>query len=125
METISYPKLTKAIKQHKCDFCRQPIEKGINYFKSTHVDGGIYDWRTHEDCSYIAEKLKMYDNADDGVSESFFMEEIKDEYSRIMSETQNEVYESESFVIPLFKEQLQLVINFHRASWKNYLLKPS
>lgn len=118
METISYPKLTKAIKQHKCDFCRQPIEKGSNYFKSTYVDGGIYDWRTHEDCSYIADKLKMYDNADDGVSQDFFIEEIKDEYSRIMSETQNELYESESFVIPIFKDRLQFVINFHRAAGK-------
>lgn len=126
METISYSKLTTAVKEHKCNFCCQPIERGTKYFKSTHsMDGEIYDWKTHQSCSEIADKLKMYDYVDEGVTTDYFIETIKDEYSNLMSKTQNELYESKGFVIPKFTEQLQFVINFHCAAGENYLLKPT
>ena len=119
METISNAKLTTAIKGHSCNFCCQPIEKGTKYFKSTHsMDGAVYDWKTHQECADIADKLKMYDHVDEGVTTDDFIESIKDEYSRIMSETQTELYESKSFVVPHFKERLAFVINFHCAAGK-------
>lgn len=119
METISNAKLTTAIKEHRCNFCCQPIGTGVKYFKSTHsMDGEIYDWKTHQECSDIANKLQMYDHVDEGVTTDYFIEAIKDEYSKIMSETQNEIYESKSFVVPNFKEQLTVVIKFHCAAGK-------
>lgn len=79
------------------------------------MDGKIYDWKTHPECSDIASKLKMYDYADDGVTTDNFIDTIKDEYSRIMSETQNKLYESKFFVIPSFSDRLKFVIEFHSA----------
>jgi len=70
MDTISYPKLTTANKEHKCNFCRGVISKGDKYYKATYVDSGIYDWNTHPSCSSIADKLRMYESSDDGDKES-------------------------------------------------------
>lgn len=58
----------------------------------------------------------MYDNCDEGVTSDFFIETIKDEYSNIMSNTQNELYESKDFVIPNFKDQLQFVMSYYAIS---------
>lgn len=114
METISHATQTKAIKDHRCNFCCEVIEKGTTYLRSTHShDGDIYSWKTHEPCAKIAEKLKMYDNVDEGLGSEDFIENIKEEYNQIMSDTQNELYESESFTIPKFKDRLLFVINFY------------
>lgn len=119
METIVSPKLTKAIKEHKCMFCCQPITIGTKYFKSTHVaDGEVYDWKTHQQCSWIADKLKMYDQVEEGVTTDDFLESIREEYASIMSKTQTELWESESFRIPQFSEQLIQVLNHHGAAGK-------
>lgn len=57
METLTYPKETKAIKEHICNFCNSRIPKGDTYFKSTHkFDGMVYDWKSHKHCSEIADK---------------------------------------------------------------------
>lgn len=77
METITYQKDTKAIKEHRCNFCGEKINKGEVYNKSTHVnDGELYDWKTHKRCANIADRLKMYDNADEGLTQDDFMETI-------------------------------------------------
>lgn len=111
--TIQSAKQTKAKKEHKCDFCLGTIEKGTTYLKSVHVYDSIYTWKTHERCSKIASELKMYDEVDEGVTTEDFYEFIKDRYKVIMSETQNEIYESDSFVFPSFIKQLDFVINYN------------
>ena len=79
METIRQAHETKAIKQHVCDFCSEKIQIGETYFSSTHThDGTIYDWKTHKGCNFIANKLDMYDNCDDGLTGDDFMEKKVD-----------------------------------------------
>jgi len=111
--TIQCPKETKAKKEHKCDFCLGIIEKGTTYLKSVYVYDSIYSWKTHEKCSKIADELKMYDECDEGVTTEDFHEFINDRYKVIMSETKNEIYESDLFVFPSFIKQLDFVINYH------------
>lgn len=77
METLSYAKEVKANKDHRCNFCGEKIRKGEVYSTSTHkYDGRVYDWKTHKHCSDIATRLKMYDDADDGLTEDMFQETI-------------------------------------------------
>lgn len=85
METLNYPTDVKAIKEHKCDFCAEKIRIGETYRKSTHkLDGDIYDWKTHKHCAEIASKLRMYDDADEGVSGDDFQEHISQEFFDLM-----------------------------------------
>jgi len=85
METLTYPKETKAIKEHSCDFCACRIPKGDTYIKSTHkYDGQVYDWKTHKHCAEIADRLKMYDHCDEGVTQDDFMETIHCEHDDLM-----------------------------------------
>lgn len=77
METLTYSKEIKAIKEHICDFCASRIVKGDKYMKSTHkYDGMVYDWKTHKHCSEIADRLKMYDDCDEGLTQDIFMDII-------------------------------------------------
>lgn len=85
MTTLSYAKEVKANKEHHCNFCGDKIRVGDSYLKSTHkYDGGIYDWKTHKYCSDLAHKLKMYDDADEGVTDEIFQETISQKYFDIM-----------------------------------------
>lgn len=113
METLQYPTEIKAKKEHKCDFCLEPIQKGSIYLKSVYKYDDIFSWKNHLCCSEIASKLKMYDDCDEGVTTDDFIESIKDQYSKIMSETQNDIYESKDFVYPKFKERLIFVLNHY------------
>lgn len=71
-------------------------------------------WKTHQDCGDIADTLKMYDDAWEGVSTDDFQEHIKNEYQDIMISNFNEIYESKDFKIPSFDKQLEFVINHHK-----------
>lgn len=86
METIAYASEVKASKEHRCDFCSEKIAQGETYLKSTHkMDGNVYDWKTHKYCGEIATKLKMYDNADEGVTQDIFMETISEEHYALLT----------------------------------------
>lgn len=82
METLSKGVKIKAIKNHTCDFCFETIEKGTHYLRSVHkLDGQIYDFKCHEDCEYIANKMNMYDDLyDEGLTGDVFQDIINDEY---------------------------------------------
>lgn len=85
MKTLTYPKETKAIKKHSCNFCSLRIQKGDTYIKSTHVyDGSVYDWKTHKHCAEIADRLKMYDDCDEGLTQNDFLETIHFEHDDLM-----------------------------------------
>jgi ribosomal protein L24E len=85
METLAYPKETKAIKVHICNFCSLKIPKGDTYVKSTHkYDGKVYDWKSHKHCTEIALRLKMHDHCDEGVTQDDFMETIHCEHDDIL-----------------------------------------
>lgn len=55
--------------------------------KSTHIgDSGLYDWKSHNHCSELADILRMYDHAEDwGVDQEQFVETVRHEYREIMN----------------------------------------
>ncbi len=76
----------KARKDHLCDWCLGKITKGEIYESAfLKNDGTAYQWKNHKDCSWIADKLKMFDQCDpgEGVSTSDFMENIWQEFDRL------------------------------------------
>jgi hypothetical protein len=90
MNIIKNPTLTKAKKEHKCDFCGGLIREGENYMNSTYVYDGIYDWKNHLNCDYIANKLDMYNQSsdwgDEGLTGDMFQEIIREEYYTLISD---------------------------------------
>lgn len=110
----------KAKKQHRCDWCCQKIEVGEVYNYSTHVcDGHFFVWKNHERCEQIANKLKMFDEADyEGLTSDDFQESIIDAYARLISE--------ELIPEPLdddrrksFSQMLEIVCNYHLSPKTN------
>jgi hypothetical protein len=96
----------KARKEHKCCFCFAKIKIGSVYDLQTNIfDGDIYTWKAHKRCSQIAEKLKMYDYADEGVTSEDFQETIKEEFHNLQT--------TEDYDIPDFYGQLDFVCNKH------------
>ena len=114
MTTIQYPTLLKAKKQHRCYFCCNSINVGDSYIRAAYKADEFYVCKTHKSCSDIADKLKMYDDAWEGVSTDDFQENIKYEYQDIMSKQHNEIYESKGFIYPSFDKQLEFVINHYK-----------
>lgn len=117
IETITYPKETKAKKEHSCNFCLEKIKVNEIYIKATHIfDGEIYDWKTHKNCSYIAEKLDMYNDCEDGVTDEYFRESINEEHYHLLTKRfANDEKEKYSDIIEQlryvhFKEKLGYVI---------------
>ena len=87
MDTLMQPTKTKAIKEHRCNFCGEKIYKGDTYIKSTHKnEGEVYDWKTHDRCSELADKMKMYEDADEGVSQEIFMENVSEEHYCLLTD---------------------------------------
>lgn len=85
METIKYPTETKAAKEHRCNFCGEKIHKNEVYLKSTYVaDGGLYDWKTHKRCADLANKLKMYEDCDEGVTQDDFVEIVSNAHDDLL-----------------------------------------
>jgi len=109
METLSYPKNTKAKKEHKCNWCLLPIGKGSIYQKSSHKDEGeIYTWKNHIHCSEVLDKIGVWDDGD-GIDEDSFREYITNEYSKI-----SEIYDYRKF--PKFAERLDVVLDYYKIS---------
>ena len=121
METLMYPSETKAKKEHRCDFCAEKILKGDKYIKSTHKqDGDLYDWKTHDYCAELASKMKMYDDADEGVTGDMFMEIVGDKHYDLMLAqfTENELQKHSDVLRQLryvrFREKLHYVIMHYK-----------
>lgn len=113
METLS-TKIHVAKKDHRCNYCGQKIISGVKYQSSSHVyDGDFYVWKAHLDCQEIATALNMYDWCDEGLDADSFREFIDVDFYKIMSETQNELYESKDYKIPDFPERLAFVKQHH------------
>lgn len=74
---ILVDKKRKARKNHQCDYCDGIIEKGEIYdyakLKSYYADG-IYEWKSHEKCSFIAGALWNYIDPDEGMTREDFQE---------------------------------------------------
>lgn len=121
METLTYPKETKARKEHGCNFCSFKISEGEVYIKSTHVyDGQVYDWKTHKHCAEIANRLKMYDDCDEGLTQDDFMETIHCVHDDLMIKLlpQNELQKYIDIIQQLrrviFRDKLGYVIRYYK-----------
>jgi len=104
MITLQNSTKTKAVKDHKCNFCGGRIPKGHHYMRSSHILDTVYTWKAHEECEEIAIRLKMYDNCDNdyGLTEEDFTEEITSEYMDLM-------HKMNPHVFPVFKPHLEMV----------------
>lgn len=95
----------KARKRHQCDYCGGMIEKGEVYDSQTNVYDYLYTWKSHKECSEIANKLKMHDECDEGVT--------GDDFSEIINEVYGELTEWKKSS-PEFLERLKFVINYYK-----------
>jgi hypothetical protein len=85
MRTISYDEQVKANKDHVCSFCGEKIYKGDTYNKSTHeYDGSVYDWKTHKHCADIAQRLNMYEQCEEGVTQDDFIEFVSNKHDDLL-----------------------------------------
>lgn len=121
METLMQPSETKAKKEHRCDLCAEKIFKGDKYIKSTHKhDGDLYDWKTHDWCAELANKMEMYEDADEGLTGDMFMEIVGDKHYDLMLAqfTENELKRHSDVLRQLryvrFREKLHYVIMHYK-----------
>jgi hypothetical protein len=121
METLSHPKKVKATKDHNCCFCIDKIKKGEIYFTSTHKqDGTLYDWKTHTYCTEIAERLKMYDDCDEGLDTDSFQESIHSEWFNLMINqfSEDDIKKYSDVINQLryvsFRQKLMYIIRYYK-----------
>ena len=73
-----------AKKKHRCNFCGLPINPGEKYDYQFNVnDSDAFAWKTHPSCSALADKLDMYNQCDEGVTEEDFYEIVYSKYRDI------------------------------------------
>ncbi len=86
MELLSRS-ILKVRKNHYCNYCNGFIQVGESYERSCLKDGGgLYTWKAHLRCQAIAEKLKMFDDCDEGVTRDDFIEYIHTEYFNLQGD---------------------------------------
>ena len=68
-----------ARKEHICNYCGKKILLGEKYEVSVYkYDGEIYQWKSHEQCAFIAQAIWDYVDPDDGMSDYDFIEGCSD-----------------------------------------------
>jgi len=112
MESLKTSK-PKARKKHTCNFCHETINSGEVYDNQTNIyDGELYTWKSHLKCSEISQKLKMYENCDEGVTDNDFYDYINEAFAELPENLQpNSKID--------FKEMLNIVCDFHLAETSN------
>jgi hypothetical protein len=86
MDRIGSTTVQKAKKEHKCNYCDGVIAIGTAYERQAFKYDDFYVWKSHPKCQAIAEKLRMFDNCDDGVTNEYFYETIKEEFYSLEGE---------------------------------------
>jgi len=67
----------KARKEHRCGLCRGKIIKGEKYVYQFIVDGKeSWDFKSHEKCDCIVQKLWNWFSPDEGLTSDFFEEDL-------------------------------------------------
>ena len=111
IEIIKSQKELRAKKEHVCNFCRSRINIGELYLRATYKLDYLYDWKTHIQCSKIADKLNMYDEcADEGLTSYEFVESINCKYEQLLH-MQNKIDE-----LNTFKDKLEYVIKYYEQN---------
>lgn len=73
--TVLRDKTPVARKEHRCNFCGGvfPLEKNTT---DRPMDGRVYDWVSHCECSKLAYELDMYDDCDEGLDGDGFVDNL-------------------------------------------------
>ena len=128
MRILQSPKETIARKDHCCNLCFGNIRQGKVYINSTHIyDGQVYRWKTHKDCAEIANRLKMYDYCDEGLTQDDFVASIDCEHERLMIQLlpKNELQKYSEIIEQLtsvtFRAKLLYVIRYYKKLDNNNL----
>ena len=129
MQTLKYPKETRARVTHNCNFCSLKIHVGEIYLKSVHAyDGQVYSWKTHKDCAKIVNRLKMYDHCNhQGLTQDDFVASIDSEHERLMIQLlpKNELQKYSEIIEQLnsvtFRDKLLYVIRYYKKFDNNNL----
>jgi hypothetical protein len=75
MRTLIRSKNLKARKQHTCDLCNHPIKIGELYNRQQVKDGkDFYTVKTHYACDFVSNKLWLYIQPWDGMTDAEFYE---------------------------------------------------
>ncbi|HET8829470.1 MAG TPA: hypothetical protein VFM79_09010, partial [Pelobium sp.] len=118
------PTETKAVKEHRCSFCNERIMKGEKYMKSTHIfDGRVYDWKSHKHCSKLADRLHMYSDCDEGVTQEDFIEIVSNVHDDILINMLPKEVEKYGDIIQQlrkvnFKDKLWYVVRYYNKLMK-------
>jgi len=90
MITILSKQIVKARKLHRCNYCDDLIIKGQKYERSGLIfDDHPYTWKSHLYCNEIANKLRMFDECDEGLTQDDFYECIQGEYCNVVKEEED------------------------------------
>lgn len=84
-----------ARKEHKCSFCNGTIHKGEKYRWQKFVEDGIYEWKSHLKCNFVANQLYNYSNCDydNGMTSEIFKEIIKEFYYEFIGSDDISLYD--------------------------------
>ena len=118
----------KARKPHKCDWCRQVIEKGEQYEYQKYVyDGKIYDWKTHLACSRVASAIWDYVEPDEGMTDDEFADGCQEVCQRFIcpdcpkwNKEYEECEDDESYCIDKMDEFFQTHELYEDRSMRTY-----
>jgi hypothetical protein len=110
MDVLSY-KNHIARKSHKCNFCSGEIKIGETYQCQAIKGDGFYIWKSHLRCIEICNKLDMFSNSDEGVTNEDFYEIITEEFRNLQTK--------EDYDIPDFYGQLNYVCEKHAVKFNN------
>ena len=97
MTTVS--KYLKARKQHQCELCWGKILVGETYERQAVFDGRAWTFKSHIDCSKLANKLFTSDN--EGIGSDGFMEAVTEKWKSLSEWDGDKVSE------PTFLESLE------------------
>ena len=100
MELIS-SKITKARKEHACDYCGKTIKVGEEYDYAKCVsEGYLYVWKACLQCLEFIDKFKI--EGDDGIGPDYIQDAVNNEFScRGLDKGDMEAYEQIAMLLDM------------------------
>lgn len=78
MDTLTYRKITKAAKRHRCNLCLEFIQSGEVYMLSSIADSGtVNSFKEHTTCAELADILNGAFEIDYGLFYELVMEDAE------------------------------------------------
>lgn len=124
VEVISY-RWQKARKVHRCDYCRERIEKGSIYRRDFCKDGkSAYSWKTCDKCETIVTGFWDWVSPDDGLDSQDFYDACKDFVCHFLCTNEDRELRGcncdEDFVFRTYQalKDNELIFDVHDMLWK-------